>query len=312
MNEYLEDLLRRASDAFPDGNIEPGLNRYRAIVGPTPAEGTDAGRALKLLRDGHVPTPVQLIALEKLIRMMRPVLFVREGVVEALHADVKPSFPEWALFTDGLKALAYSFGAIFFDGSSVNPYATGFLVGPRLLMTNRHVAIGLTHGSGVLDPSAARVDFEQEYRVNPSRQPIAIDSVVAIHPDQDLALFRLASSVEDRPPLRFSDTDAKAGTHVGAVGYPMADTGRNPLFVNALFNGRFGVKRAAPGAIISSRGPSCFHDCTTLGGNSGSPLLSLETSEVIAVHCEGSFLVRNEAVQASVARAFLNQHAEAA
>jgi endonuclease G len=258
------------------------------------------------------PTPQQLLALEKLIRMMRPVLFIRGGIADPLHKDVKPAFPEWSAFSERLKLLAYSVGAIFYDGSRVNPVATGFLVTPRLLMTNRHVAIAITHGSGIIDPTATRVDFEQERQLLPNHRPTKLESVVAIHSEHDLALIRLAEAPDGRQPLAFGSEAIVAGSHVAAIGYPMSDTERNPLFVNAMFDGAFGVKRAAPGEIVSVKAAAIFHDCTTLGGNSGSPILSLSTGEIVAVHREGSFLVRNEAVPASIASAFVAQHLEAA
>ena len=38
------------------------------------------------------------------------------------------------------------------------------------------------------------------------------------------------------------------------------------------------------------------HDCSTLGGNSGSPVVDLETHQVIGLHFGGRFGVRNYAV----------------
>ena len=48
-----------------------------------------------------------------------------------------------------------------------------------------------------------------------------------------------------------------------------------------------------------------FHDCSTLGGNSGSPLFSLETGDVVGVHYSGIFMWRNEAVPAADIETFV-------
>ena len=39
-----------------------------------------------------------------------------------------------------------------------------------------------------------------------------------------------------------------------------------------------------------------FHDCSTLGGNSGSPVIDLETHRVIGLHFGGRYMEKNHAV----------------
>lgn len=307
---YREELRRRVDQAFPDGKIERALNRYRAIVGPTPAEGSDAAKALELLANGELPDAKQIEALEKLIRMMRPVMFIRHGAADRLHADVQPTFPRWSDFQSSLQPVAYSIGAIFRVETKERKtlIGTGFVVAPGLLMTNRHVVDMLTHGSGILAPDGAVVDFEQEADLLPEKEPVPIRSVVAMHPEHDLALLQIADPEADRRALSFAGGAAVRGDDIAVVGYPVNDVVRNPMFVNALFNGRFGVKRAAPGDVVSTSERSLVHDCTTLGGNSGSPILLLATGEVAGVHREGLFLTRNEGVPGAVAREFVREH----
>lgn len=306
--EYLSELARRAAQAFPDGDVSRGLNRYRAIVGPTLEEGTDAAIALELLRRVQWPTAKQIEALEKVIRMMRPVVFIRKGVADPLHEDIRPTFPGWEAFRQRLAPLAYSIGAISrLEGAKKTLIGTGFVVAPCLLMTNRHVVDILTHSSGVLDATRAIVNFEQEWNQNAKRDPLAIRSVIAIHDTHDLALLEVVA--DDAPALPFSEDAIADGDDIAVVGYPVNDVARNPLFVNALFNGAFGVKRAAPGDVVRRNEKAFFHDCTTLGGNSGSPVFSLASGKVIGVHAEGLFLTRNEAVPAAIAHAFVREHA---
>jgi V8-like Glu-specific endopeptidase len=38
------------------------------------------------------------------------------------------------------------------------------------------------------------------------------------------------------------------------------------------------------------------HDCSTLGGNSGSCIVDLSTNSVVGLHFEGDYLVANSAV----------------
>jgi hypothetical protein len=83
------------------------------------------------------------------------------------------------------------------------------------------------------------------------------------------------------------------------------DSGRNPLFVSSIFGNRFGVKRAAPGEVIDPGGQGFHHDCSTLGGNSGSPVVSLKTGQVVGVHRAGEFMYRNESVAGTGLGAFV-------
>jgi hypothetical protein len=98
------------------------------------------------------------------------------------------------------------------------------------------------------------------------------------------------------------------GHPVVAVGYPSDDPLRNPLFISAIFDDRFGVKRAAPGEVTGLASQSIFHDCSTLGGNSGSPILSMKSAHVVGMHRDGFFMYRNEAVNGALLNEFVKKH----
>jgi hypothetical protein len=65
-----------------------------------------------------------------------------------------------------------------------------------------------------------------------------------------------------------------------------------------IFMDVYNVKRLQPGqgAGRASARASFGHDCSTLGGNSGSPIFSMKTGRVVGLHRDGYFLYRNEAV----------------
>ena len=85
------------------------------------------------------------------------------------------------------------------------------------------------------------------------------------------------------------DSEAvSSGAYLATIGYPFDDA-RNPLFVQAVFDGKFGVKRAAIGEVAAVGSDRFFHDCSTLGGNSGSPVFSLTSGAVVGPHYSGSF-----------------------
>ena len=124
---------------------------------------------------------------------------------------------------------------------------------------------------------------------------VAIAGVIGIHAFLDMAL--LAVPKLGRPVLEIDTTVVAEGLRVAAIGYPAKDAQRNPIFTSAVFGNAFGVKRAALGEVLDGvHAPSVFHDCSTLGGNSGSPLFSLATARVVGIHRSGFFMYRNEAV----------------
>jgi endonuclease G len=58
--------------------------------------------------------------------------------------------------------------------------------------------------------------------------------------------------------------------------------------------------------VIGTGTSSLYHDCSTLGGNSGSPVLSLADASVVALHRDGYFTYRNEAVDGASLGAFVD------
>jgi hypothetical protein len=98
------------------------------------------------------------------------------------------------------------------------------------------------------------------------------------------------------------------GDAVVTLGYPVDDFLRNPLFASVIFENKYGIKRAAPGEVTSVSGDSISHDCSTLGGNSGSPVFSMKTARVLAIHSDGIFVYSNEAIPASVVGEFVINH----
>jgi hypothetical protein len=163
----------------------------------------------------------------------------------------------------------------------------------------------LTFGSEVLVPGAARVVFRQEYgSTNKPGDIVSIDGALAIHSRLDMVL--LAVVRQDRPVLEIAEAAMNEGDKVAAIGYPGDDPANNPLFLAGVFKGKFGVKRAAVGEVLDgTESPLLFHDCSTTHGNSGSPIFSLRSGRVTALHRAGFFMYRNEAVVGASLRKFV-------
>ncbi len=63
-----------------------------------------------------------------------------------------------------------------------------------------------------------------------------------------------------------------------------------------LFGDKYNVKRLAPGRLKGAAADLVTHDCSTLGGNSGSPIVDLATGDVVGLHFSGVFLRENRGV----------------
>ena len=192
------------------------------------------------------------------------------------------------------------------------PYGgTGFVVGDGLLMTNRHVAELFATGLGrealsFIQGQRAAVDFLRE-RDRSASLLFQIRRVVMVHPYWDMALLEV-EGLKSVAPLSLS-TAAPGDLRqrdVVVVGYPALDP-RNAVDVqNLIFAGVFNVKRLQPGQLRELASVSSFghaveavtHDSSTLGGNSGSAIVDVETGEVVGLHFAGVYLEKNYAVPA--------------
>jgi S1-C subfamily serine protease len=311
LDPRLERLRARADRALGLHTVDQAVAKVRAIIGShdIPATEPAAQAALTQLRKGDEPTADQLAALELVVRLLRPAVFVRDGQIGDLPDDAAHNLhptelkDAWSGFRATVTPLLRSIGRI--ERTSGKHIGTGFLVAEGILATNRHVLAALTSGTEVLAAKAARVVFKQEDgRTNPPSEVIEIAGVVAIHDVYDVALLALAAP--GRPAVPIAATPAIETERVAVIGFPANDPEHNPIFLSALFDGRFGTKRVALGEVLDgSKAPFLFHDCSTTQGNSGSPIFHLASARVVGIHRAGFFMYRNEAVDAAALEAFV-------
>jgi hypothetical protein len=89
----------------------------------------------------------------------------------------------------------------------------------------------------------------------------------------------------------------KKGQEVYVIGYPASDSRRNdPDEMRRIFDNIYNVKRLQPGEVKRVARREFEHDCSTLGGNSGSCVIDLESHEVLGLHFSGRYLEANKAV----------------
>lgn len=317
--DRFEELRSHARGGAGLEGLEGGLSLDDAAeVAESMAEGTYA--------------PGSHSGVEAIIeRFTRPVYLIQD----ATFAVPPDSFPESEIIAGKLdlgrpavEGAIPSVGRLDLRNHRLDWVGTAWVVGPDLVVTNRHVAseFAVAHeGQFVFQENfdgskvAATVDWRHEFqRGHESR--FRVKEVVWIEPRNsvDVALLRISTESEDGErapaPIPLMTRDelraAPPGEWVTVIGYPAFDSRNDAADQQRIFDGNFNVKRLAPGQItFLSDQPVLFHDATTLGGNSGSVVFDLSTGKAAALHFGGIQGRRNEAVQAWRLQEIIREHA---
>lgn len=258
----------------------------------------------------------EFIALESVVVLdgIRPSLRFSQQQLET-----NKKLGEWADVTLAAKGqiehVAKSVGRVNLGARQMG---TGFMVSDELFMTNRHVLQGIARFDGDAwtinadvkicfddegcDGSAMGVD---DHVITSSQD---IDASALDFSKSDYALIRLKGrELPAALTLETSVSDVITSRPIYTIGFPgkpMPGTERFSLLKD-IFDFDFGVKRYAPGEVegdmstFAEHGATSVfgHDCTTLGGCSGSPIIDLgdTNARVVGVHFSGQKRVSNYA-----------------
>ncbi|MER7555872.1 serine protease [Nocardioides sp. NPDC126508] len=315
--ELLIELLDRQDELAPapgEGGLESfgggvdslsgGLDRMRE---GTYVEGEDPG-------------------VEAIVRRFtRPVFLVQDSTVTPPADSATFAGGESAVIESRmhdaeafLKVAIPSVGRIDLANHAMDWCGTGWMVHPEIAVTNRHVAELFAAADGSAFPFRAAeggrfvkasIDWRREY-ARPGEAVVRVEEVLWIEPDggPDLALLRVRASDEDGNPapvpitlMSQADVDDSVGSWVSVIGYPAQSPYNDLADQQRIFDGIYGVKRVAPGAVMAvTPDGRLHHDATTLGGNSGSVVMDMVTGQAVGLHFGGFEGDRNMAVQAPV------------
>jgi endonuclease G len=274
---------------------------------------TSVGEQIELLLEGAPGRPINR-AMEAIIKITgRPALLVQNNTFEAPRLQAIRSRLEKSrsLLERAIPAVAR---IDLLNHPDYTMLGTGWMVEEDIMITNRHVAGIFARHQGdrvVFDttpfgkPYVAQVDFVREFQTPRAPQPIVVREVLHLEAKidlaPDLAFLRVEPSPLLPPPIALSSRRLALDEQldVAAIGFPAWDGSRNNTFVmDDIFDGIYEVKRLAPGRVagVHPRGHIFMHDCTTLGGNSGSVLIDLEAGQAIGLHYAGLFMRSNYAV----------------
>jgi V8-like Glu-specific endopeptidase len=293
-----------------------------------------AARGARALAEGAAPEgfAVPEMVLETIVRKERPVLFVQDDWLNKTDATLDGE--EAKALVDELDRQHRKFQPLMpligrmdvanFPG--IDFLGTAWFVAPDIVVTNRHVASLIARRDGrrfvfkrgvAGNPLTSSVCTAHEFDdLAPDKARVfAVREVLYIEPESspiDIAFLRVQrrtdGSRQDFIPV--AREDVGADNPVFVVGYPA----RAPKSVipdqermKELFRDRYDVKRAAPGFTMPGENGSTRHDCTTLGGNSGSVVLDLKTGLAVGLHFAGLYQESNYAVRASVLRDYIEK-----
>jgi endonuclease G len=265
------------------------------------------------------------LGLEAIVRRVgRPPMLIRNDRVVFQNVSSLPSLTEDRVRR--IERFIPSVGRVEFVNHAMRWGGTGFVVdeareGRRRVVTNRHVAKlfakrGRT-GAGIFLRSpigaryGAKLDMREEVdspAVDAFELPVTSIVYLADDTEADCALLEIETRDGLAPdPLPLADRRARDEELVATVGYPAFDDRNDLAEMREYFSDLYDVKRFAPGLVMTSgEGTVLSHDCTTLGGNSGSCLVSLDQEKVIALHFSGEFGVGNAAVSVETLKTLLS------
>lgn len=204
--------------------------------------------------------------------------------------------------------------------STMEYVGTGWLVSKDIVVTNRHVANlfanprwagGWDFASGSFGrPLRVEIDCVRERDSSNHIQRMArVTEILFIAPQAapDMAFLRVMPDASlERIELMTGPLDDERP--VATVGYPAWDGKRNDAdLMDEIFGGDYGIKRFSPGQIngTDESGAILLGDYTSLGGNSGSAVLDLDTGKAVGLHFAGVFRETNYAVAADIVAAAL-------
>ncbi len=279
--------------------------------------GATADRARAVL-DDPPEAPADPVTEAIILVLGRPVLLVRHDdiVLDAVETDTWRERLASARST--MRRVIPSVGRIELRNHPRLDWAgTGWVIDDDVVVTNRHVAevFARREGAGFVfretPPAlmAANIDFREE---SDGGEPAEVSVMEVLHIEDDrgpdIAFLRVEWRDGVEPGRRAAvplATTVGHGRDVAVIGYPAKDSRTQmPEEMDRIFGDVYDVKRLAPGRLtrlVDERG-RVNHDCTTLGGNSGSVVVDLDTGAAVGLHFAGRERDRNVAVPAAVVR----------
>lgn len=298
------ELKREVEDLVKSGKNLPVANKngishraiYKAMIGPV----------------NELPKAEAMIRLH-----LRPALLIKNNRIEPpasaeMRKRIMPYFAK-------LESRIPSIGRIDFLKAGRPFGGTGWMITEDILVTNRHVAGIFAEKKGKVivfrknqigDTIQAFIDFKEEYVGKNIAAPefeIPLERVLYMTGEgksqPDIAFIKVKKHSRLPAPVPVSDKPLRRDDFISVIGYPAYDPDAiiSPGAASSVFGDIYNVKRCSPGEVMAYEKGSWYfyHDCTTLGGNSGSAVIENSTGNAVGLHFMGEVEKENFAVKAA-------------
>ena len=324
--KHNEEFLRRLIERKPEL-----AEKYAHLLRPVEEVPELALEGLAPLEAPEAAS--RLVVLETIVNDQRPVLFVANDRLDTQQVTIRGEeaqelVDEMKAADEWLQHLVPLVGRIDVSNFRGEYVGTGWFVAEDIVVTNRHVASLIARhdgrkfvfsrgvGNRTIGASLCtthEMDDLPEDAERPDRAFKVLD-VLYIEPDSgpnDIAFLKVARRANGNVPkfITVARNDVGGEQLVCAIGYPARapkSVMPDQRLMNDLYLGRFDIKRAAPGYTMATASGTSRHDCTTLGGNSGSAVIDLRTKEAVGLHFAGLYQETNFAVRASVLTQYID------
>jgi endonuclease G len=294
----------------PQSSVRPPTPPLAAIQAPlAPALTEQAADAFSRALSNKPLSSSDLIHLESIVLpALRPAFDIQNETYDTLPANWDPFNRQ----RTAIEPLIRGIGRLQLTGHpTYTLVGTGFVCGPNAILTNRHVAqifvqgvesgqqLSFLPGVSCAMDMLAEVGSAGTLRLDLTR-PIAVSTL------WDVALLRIETLPDGVTPLPLaaSPPAAISGGFATIIGYPSYDPYESFADQANIFRAVFDRKRFQPGKLNGCTEVPSFgrnvsavaHDCSTLGGNSGSALISADIAQVVGIHFSGITHLSNYAV----------------
>jgi endonuclease G len=316
MNSRQENLLKYLRQVQRSDAI--GKNYFDDLVSPVGLEAVGTSQpsvtpeAVDSWKRFSQDLPLSQMDLYHLESIIKPALRPAFDIESNSFEDLPSAWKDLNDQRTALEPLIRGIGRLDISGHpSYTFVGTAFVCSDSYLITNRHVAQIFTEGLGnsaqiSFSPGVtAALNLKEEVG---STEKITLDVVApaVILEEWDVAIFqvgKLPDKVQPLPLASSVSSNMQDGTAT-IIGYPAFDPVESLVEQTQIFRGVFNKKRLQPGRLIGILPVESFgrnvqslgHDCSTLGGNSGSALIDVATARVVGIHFAGRTHVANYAV----------------
>jgi len=263
------------------------------------------GEAVRSLRDGHSDLTRPSYTEAIVMKTGFPSLLVQNGTFEM------PKLQHWKDLLgpnrQKIDDVISNVGRVdLVNHPGAKWVGTAWRINEDTFLTNRHVAeafVSMRSGKWQVDKGIkAYVDLREEHQSSEELE-LFVSSIVHVEMSnfRDIAVMRVKSKALDDmgAPISLQLGNATPEA-IAVIGYPAKATRNNPVdAMDRYFKDIYDVKRLAPGYIMNKayNADVFTHNATTLGGNSGSVIIDVNSGKAVGLHFAGSALTQNYAVR---------------